>query len=58
MRAKSIKMYLLNNRSFDIQSSRLMVSWFGVQEEIKIGKNTFKQGESINFITDVQREGR
>ena len=55
MRAKSIKMYLLNNKSVDIQSSRLMVSWFGVQEEIRIGKNTFKEGESINFITAVQR---
>jgi tetratricopeptide (TPR) repeat protein len=55
MRAKNIKIYLLSNRSFDIQSSRLMVSWFGVQEEIKIGKNTFKEGESVNFITAAQR---
>ena len=55
MRAKSIKTYLVNNRSFDIQPSRLMVSWFDVKEEMKIGKRTFKESESINFITAVKR---
>jgi tetratricopeptide (TPR) repeat protein len=58
MRAKAIKTHLLNNRSFDIKPSRLMVSWFGVQEEIKVGKKTFKEGETVNFITAVQRQGK
>ncbi len=55
MRAKSIKSYLVNNGSFNIQPSRLMVSWFDVKEEIKVKKKNFKESESINFITAVKQ---
>jgi hypothetical protein len=55
LRAKSIKIYLLNKFP-EIQSSRLMVSWFGVPEEIRIGTKTFKEDESINFFTAVQKQ--
>ncbi len=55
MRAKSIKTYLVNSGSFGIEPSRLMVSWFDVKEEIKVGKKSFKETESINFITAVKR---
>ncbi len=54
MRAKSVKAYLVNNRSFNIQPTRLMVSWFDVREEIKVGKRIFRQNESVNFITAVR----
>lgn len=54
-RTKSIKKYLLKNFP-KIKSSRLMVSWFDVPEKIKIGKKTFSQEESINFITAVGKK--
>ncbi len=49
-RAKSIKQYLLKNFSA-IKTSRLTVSWFDVPEKIRVGKKTFQEDESINFIT-------
>ena len=54
LRVKSIKIYLLNKFP-EIKSSRLLVSWFGVPEEIRIGTRTFKEDESINFFTAVQK---
>ncbi len=56
LRAKSIKIYLLNKFP-EIESSRLMVSWFGITEEIRAGTKTFREDESINFITAVQERG-
>jgi tetratricopeptide (TPR) repeat protein len=54
-RAKSVKSYLL--RSFPgIDSSRLILSWFGISEQIKTEKKTFKADESVNFITAVQEK--
>jgi len=52
-RAKSVKSYLLNKYP-EIDSSRLILSWFGVSEQIKTEKKSFKADESVNFITAVQ----
>ena len=51
-RAKSVKSYLLNKYP-EIDSSRLILSWFGVSEQIKTEKKSFKADESVNFITAV-----
>jgi tetratricopeptide (TPR) repeat protein len=49
-RAKGVKRYLLDNFP-EITSSRLKVSWFGVPEQIKVGKKTFIEDESINLFS-------
>jgi outer membrane protein OmpA-like peptidoglycan-associated protein len=54
-RAKSVKSYLLKKYP-EIDSSRLILSWFGVSEQIKTEKKTFKSDESVNFITAVQEK--
>ena len=54
-RAKSVKSYLLGKFP-EIDSSRLILSWFGVSEQIKTEKKTFKADESVNFITAVQEK--
>jgi len=54
-RAKSVKSYLLKNFP-EIDSSRLILSWFGVSEQIKTEKKSFKADESVNFITVVQEK--
>jgi tetratricopeptide (TPR) repeat protein len=56
-RAKSIKKYLmgyLEKKGFD----RLKVSWFGASERIRAGGRTFRQDESVNFITAVSKKRR
>jgi hypothetical protein len=54
-RAKSVKSYLL--RKFpEVDSSRLILSWFGLPEQIKTEKKSFKADESVNFITVVQEK--
>lgn len=53
LRAKSVKKYLINKFP-EIKSSRFIVSWFGVPEEIKIGTKIFWEDESINFFSAVQ----
>jgi tetratricopeptide (TPR) repeat protein len=52
-RAKGVKRYLLDNFP-EITPSRLKVSWFGVPEQIKVGKKTFIEDESINLFSAVQ----
>jgi tetratricopeptide (TPR) repeat protein len=54
-RAKSVKSYLLKKFS-EVDSSRLILSWFGLSEQIKTEKKTFKADESVNFITAVQEK--
>jgi tetratricopeptide (TPR) repeat protein len=54
-RARSVKSYLLKNFP-EIDSSRLILSWFGLSEQIKTEKKTFKADESVNFITAVQEK--
>jgi tetratricopeptide (TPR) repeat protein len=54
-RAKSVKSYLLKKYP-EIDSSRLILSWFGVSEQIKTERKTFKVDESLNFITAVQEK--
>lgn len=54
LRAKSVKKYLLIKFP-EIKSTRLIISWFGVPEETKIGKKIFLEDESINFITAVKK---
>jgi len=54
-RAKSVKSYLLKKYP-EIDSSRLILSWFGVSEQIKTEKKSFKADESVNFITAVQEK--
>ena len=54
-RAKSVKSYLLKKYP-EIDSSRLILSWFGVSEQIKTEKKIFKADESVNFITAVQEK--
>lgn len=49
-RAKSIKKYIIRNFP-EIEPSRLQVSWFDVPERIRMGKKTFKEDESVHFIT-------
>ena len=56
-RAKSVKKYL-TRRSVGVASSRLIVSWFGLSEEIEIGEKTFMEQESIKFITKESAAGR
>ena len=54
-RAKTIKKYLmgyLENKEFQ----RLKVSWFDVPERIRVGGRTFRQDESVNFITAVSKK--
>ena len=53
-RAISIKKYLLNKYP-QIQSSRLLVSWFDVPEKIIIKNVPHLEDESIRFITAVKR---
>jgi tetratricopeptide (TPR) repeat protein len=56
-RAKSIKTFLfgyLEHKGF----SRLKVSWFGVSERVRAGGRTFRQDESVNFITAVSKKRR
>jgi tetratricopeptide (TPR) repeat protein len=52
-RAKSVKSYLLKKYP-EIDSTRLILSWFGLSEQIKTEKKTFKADETVNFITAVQ----
>ena len=52
-RAKSIKQYLIKKYP-DIEPARILLSWFNVPEPIKVGRKTFKESESVNFITHVQ----
>ncbi len=52
-RAKSVKSFLIKKYP-EIDSSRLILSWFGVSEQIKTEKKSFKADESVNFITAVQ----
>jgi tetratricopeptide (TPR) repeat protein len=52
IRAISIKKYLLKKYP-QIQSSRLLVSWFGVPEKIVIKNKPHFENESIRFITAV-----
>jgi len=52
-RAKSVKAYLVGKYP-EIDSSRIILSWFGVPELIKTEKETFKADESVDFITAVQ----
>jgi tetratricopeptide (TPR) repeat protein len=54
-RAKSVKSYLLKKFP-EIDSSRLILSWFGVAEQIKTEKKSFKADESVNFITVAQEK--
>lgn len=54
-RAKSVKSYLLDKFP-EINSSRLILSWFGAAEQIKAENKTFKADESVNFITAVQEK--
>jgi len=54
-RAKSVKSYLVKKFP-EIDSSRLILSWFGVSEQIKTEKKSFKADESVNFITVVQEK--
>jgi tetratricopeptide (TPR) repeat protein len=54
-RAKSVKSYLLKKYP-EIDSSRLILSWFGVSEQIKTDKKSFKADESVNFITAVDEK--
>jgi len=54
-RAKSVKSYLLRKYS-EIDSSRLILSWFGVSEQIKTERKTFRADESVNFITAVDEK--
>lgn len=54
-RAKSVKKYLLGyleNKGFH----RLKVSWFGTSEQVHVDRRTFRQNESINFITAVGKK--
>ncbi len=55
MRAKRVKAYLLEHHP-EIESSRLILSWFAVPEEIKAGKKTYRETESINFLTAVKMQ--
>ena len=49
-RAKSIKRYLLN-RFPGLSPDRLLVSWFGVPERIRVGTTEFQEEASIQFFT-------
>ena len=49
-RAKSIKKYLINEFP-EIAQSRLMVSWFDVPAQIRVGKKRLTEDDAISFIT-------
>ncbi len=51
-RAKSIKQYLLN-RFPDLESHRLLVSWFGVPQRITVASSEFLEDASIQFFADT-----
>jgi len=56
-RAKSIKRFLLK-RIGSKGFHRLKVSWFDVPERVRVGGRTFRQNESVNFITAVSKKRR
>lgn len=56
-RAKSIKKYLLGYLERD-GFDRLKVSWFGVPERSRAGGRIYRQDESVNFFTAVERKRR
>jgi tetratricopeptide (TPR) repeat protein len=53
-RAKSIKRFLLK-RIGKKGFHRLKMSWFDVPERIRAGGMTFRQDESVNFVTAVSK---
>nr|WP_321258973.1 tetratricopeptide repeat protein [uncultured Pseudodesulfovibrio sp.] len=51
--AKAVRDAILRGHS-DIDSSRLLLSWFGTAESIDYGKKTFTLERSVKFVTEVQ----